>query len=123
MSIREAIPNHTILVYTIPVKNITLSADENLIAQARQAAADQHTTLNAAFRLWLQQFAGREERARKFDEIMERTKYFRVDPQYTREEMNERYGGSRYERLRIRLRGPRCPKTLSSTRSHPPIAR
>ena len=90
MSIREAIPNHTILVYTIPVKNITLSADENLIAQARQAAADQHTTLNAAFRLWLEQFAGREERARKFDEIMERTKYFRVDRKYTREEMNER---------------------------------
>jgi len=77
-------------VYTILVKNITLSADENLIEQARKAAADQHTTLNAAFREWLEQFAGREARARRFDEAMERTKYLRADRKYTREELNER---------------------------------
>ena len=80
----------TILVYTIFVKNITLSADENLIEQARKAAADQNTTLNAAFREWLEQFAGREERARRFDEIMERTKYLKADRKYTRDELNER---------------------------------
>jgi len=77
-------------VYTILVKNITLSADENLIEQAREAARAQHTTLNAAFREWLEQFAGRQERARRFDEIMERTKYMRADRKYTREELNER---------------------------------
>ena len=81
---------HTILVYTVFVKNITLSADENLIEQARKAAADQNTTLNAAFREWLEQFAGREERARRFDEIMERTKYLKADRKYTRDELNER---------------------------------
>ena len=80
----------TIPVYTIFVKNITLSADENLIEQGRKAAADQHTTLNAAFREWLEDFSGRAQRARRFDEVMERTKYFRVDRKYTREEMNER---------------------------------
>jgi len=77
-------------VYTILVKNITLSADEHLIEQAREAARAQHTTLNAAFREWLEQFAGRQERARRFDEIMERTKYMRADRKYTREELNER---------------------------------
>jgi hypothetical protein len=77
-------------VYTTLVKNITLSADENLIEQAREAARAQHTTLNAAFREWLEQFAGRQERARRFDQIMERTKYLRADRKYSREELNER---------------------------------
>jgi hypothetical protein len=72
------------------VKNITLSADENLIEQARKAAAEQHTTLNAAFREWLEQYSGRAERVRRFDEIMERTKYLKADRKYTREELNER---------------------------------
>jgi hypothetical protein len=77
-------------VYTVLVKNITLSADENLIEQARKAAADQHTTLNAAFRRWLEEFAGREQRARKFDDLMEQLDYFTVDRKYTRDEMNNR---------------------------------
>lgn len=77
-------------MYTIVVKNITLSADENLIEQARKAAAEQHTTLNAAFRLWLEDFSGREQRARRFDEAMKRTSYLRADRKYSRDELNER---------------------------------
>jgi RNase P/RNase MRP subunit p30 len=77
-------------VYTILVKNITLTADEQLIEQARKAAADRHTTLNAMFRDWLEDVAGRRERLRRFDEAIERTKDFSVDRKYTREEMNER---------------------------------
>jgi hypothetical protein len=84
------VPVYTVLVYTIFVKNITLSADENLIEQAREVARAQHTTLNAAFREWLEQYSGREERARRFDEIMERTKYLKADRKYTRDELNER---------------------------------
>ena len=79
-------------MYTIFVKNITLSADENLIEQARKAAAERHTTLNAAFREWLEDFSGRADRARRFDEAMQRVKDsgFSVDRKYTRDEMNER---------------------------------
>jgi hypothetical protein len=78
-------------VYTILVKNITLSADENLIAEARRTAAEQHTTLNAAFREWLEQFSGRARKMREFDEFFARTqKYFTVDRKYTRDELNER---------------------------------
>ena len=81
----------TILVYTIFVKNITLSADENLIEQARKAAADQHTTLNAAFREWLEQYSGRARWLQEYDALMERTKkYMKVDRKYTRDELNER---------------------------------
>jgi hypothetical protein len=81
---------YTTFVYTSLVKNITLSADENLIEQARKAAAEQHTTLNAAFREWLVQFSGRERRAREFDALMERLDYVRADRKYTRDELNER---------------------------------
>jgi hypothetical protein len=82
---------HTIIVYTIFVKNITLSADENLIEQARKTAADQNTTLNAAFREWLQQYSGRQRWLREYNELMERTrKYMKVDRKYTRDELNER---------------------------------
>jgi hypothetical protein len=76
-------------VYTILVKNITLSADENLIEQARKAAADQNTTLNAAFREWLEQYSGRARWLQEYDAIMERTKYVKADRKYTREELNE----------------------------------
>lgn len=82
---------HTILVYTSLVKNITLSADENLIEQARKVAAEQNTTLNAAFREWLQQYSGRTRWLQEYDALMERTrKYVKVDRKYTRDEMNER---------------------------------
>jgi hypothetical protein len=77
-------------VYTILVKNITLSADENLIEQARKVAAEQHTTLNAAFREWLEQYSGRHRWLAEYDALMERLKYVKVDRKYTRDEMNER---------------------------------
>lgn len=80
----------TILVYTILVKNITLSADEHLIEQARKAAADQNTTLNAAFREWLRQYSGRARWLQEYDAMMERLKYMKSDRKYTREELNER---------------------------------
>ena len=72
------------------MKNITLSAEESLIEQARKTAADQNTTLNAAFREWLQQYSGRQRWLQEYDALMERTKYFKVDRKYTRDEMNER---------------------------------
>ncbi|HEV2646553.1 MAG TPA: hypothetical protein VGU46_09335 [Acidobacteriaceae bacterium] len=73
------------------MKNITLSADEHLIDEARRAAAEQHTTLNAAFREWLEQFSGRARRMREFDEFFARTTaYVRADRKYTRDELNER---------------------------------
>jgi len=77
-------------VYTELVKNITLSAEESLIEQARIAAKAQHTTLNAAFREWLTQFSARQGHAQEFDSLMDRLKYVKVNRKFTRDEMNER---------------------------------
>ena len=45
------------------VKNITLSADENLIAAPRRRAVAEHTSLNQQFRLWLRKYVRREQQA------------------------------------------------------------
>ena len=73
------------------MRNITLSADEGLIADARRRAAAENTTLNAKFRLWLEEYVGRERQAAKALEIMRELQgKLRVGRKLTREEMNER---------------------------------
>ena len=72
------------------MKNITLSADENLIEQARLTAKARRTTLNAAFREWLGQFTGQSGNAKEFDSLMKRLKHVRARPRFTRHEMNGR---------------------------------
>jgi len=78
------------LVYTVLVKNITLSADPDLIEKARQVAKSEHTTLNAAFREWLESYARRKGDVEAFRAVMERLKHIDAGGPYTRDEMNER---------------------------------
>lgn len=77
-------------VHYFRMKNITLSADENLIEQARLTAKAQRRTLNAAFREWLVQFTGQSGSAQEFDSLMKRLKHVRAGRRFTRAEMNER---------------------------------
>jgi len=42
------------------MKNITFSADENLIVLARALARQRQTTLNEEFRAWLTQYVGQQ---------------------------------------------------------------
>jgi hypothetical protein len=72
------------------MKNITLSADENLIEQARLVAKSQHRTLNAAFREWLQRFTAQAGSAQEFDALMRRLQHVEAGRSFTRDEMNER---------------------------------
>ena len=74
------------------MKNITLSADEHLIEAACQRAAAEHTTLNAQFRLWLEDYVGRRRQA---DAAMATIDSLRASlstggRRFTRDEMNER---------------------------------
>jgi hypothetical protein len=74
------------------MKNITLSADERLIEAARERARAEHTTLNEQFRLWLADYARREQRA---EEAMATIRELRGQVRtggrkFTRDEMNER---------------------------------
>ena len=73
------------------MKNITLSADENLIEEARRRATAQSTTLNSQFRLWLADYVGRDRQAaRAMRTVRELRGKLRVGRKLTREEMNER---------------------------------
>jgi hypothetical protein len=85
------LPVYTIIVYTIyGMKNVTLSADERLIEQARLVARSQHKTLNLAFREWLEQYAAQAGAGAAVDALMRRLKHIRSAGPYTRDEMNER---------------------------------
>ena len=74
------------------MKNITLSADEHLISEARRQAMSENTTLNAKFREWLEEYT---QRRRQVEDAMAtirelRGKYSTEGRSFTREEMNER---------------------------------
>lgn len=72
------------------MKNITLSADADLIQKARAVAKSENTTLNAAFREWLESYSRRKGDVEAFRAVMERLKHIDAGGPYTRDEMNER---------------------------------
>jgi hypothetical protein len=72
------------------MKNITLSADDELIDQARLVARAQKTSLNDAFREWLVQFTQRSGSTQEYDALMKRLRRVRAGRRFTRDEMNER---------------------------------
>ena len=71
-------------------KNITLSADENMISFARSKADQEKTSLNKLFREWLSRYTGRENIAERYDSIMEDFSSVTSGNTFTRDEMNER---------------------------------
>jgi hypothetical protein len=72
------------------MRNVTLSADENLIEEAREVARKHNTTLNQAFRDWLESYAHSRSAVADFDALMERLSYASPGKRFTRDEMNER---------------------------------
>jgi len=72
------------------MKNVTLSAEEHLIEQARLVARSQHKTLNAAFREWLEQYASGAGSAKEVDALMKRLRHVKAGRTFTRDEMNAR---------------------------------
>jgi hypothetical protein len=72
------------------MKNVTFRADGGLLKQARAVARSQHSTLNAAFREWLGEYASGYGSAREVDALMKRLRHVQVGRALTREEMNTR---------------------------------
>lgn len=72
------------------MKNITFSADPDLIERARRRAREQKKTLNVAFREWLERYSGGKPGAGEFDRIMKSLRHVNSGRKFTREEMNER---------------------------------
>jgi hypothetical protein len=74
----------------VPTKNITLSAEESAIEQARAYMRSQNRTLNDAFREWVEDLSA-EYRVKAFHAFLEKTRGRVVsDGPYTRDELNER---------------------------------
>ncbi len=72
------------------MKKVTLSAEGDLIEQARAVARTRHKTLNAVFREWLQWYAAQSGSAQEVDSLMKRLRHVRAGRHFTRPEMNER---------------------------------
>jgi hypothetical protein len=72
------------------MKNITLSADADLIEQARLVARSQHDTLNGAFRKWLVEYTAQRGSGREIDSLMKRLRHVQAGRHFSRDEMNER---------------------------------
>ena len=72
------------------LKNITLSADEELIQRARLRALEQNTSLNVAFRQWLRRYAGLESSGTDYRSLMNLMKTVDAGRKFSREEMNSR---------------------------------
>jgi hypothetical protein len=77
-------------VYTEIVRNITLSAEEDLIERARLRAGREKRTLNSAFREWLSRYAGDAAGSEEYEQLMTRLRHVRSSRRYSRDEMNER---------------------------------
>ena len=71
-------------------KNITLSADEFLIKQARMKAQQENTSLNKLFREWVTKYVNRGKSDLEFDNLMQSLEEVRPGRTFNREEINER---------------------------------
>jgi hypothetical protein len=72
------------------LKNVTLSAEKELIEQARRRAEAKNSTLNAEFRRWLEQFVQSPQSSTEFENMMGQLSYANPGRSFTRDEMNER---------------------------------
>ena len=84
----DTTPVHTYLVRIM--KNITFSADEDLVERARDIARRRKSTLNQLFREWLADLAGQQERENRLRDLDLRLDYAQSGGKFTREEMNAR---------------------------------
>ncbi|MGA8101926.1 MAG: hypothetical protein WB869_07230 [Candidatus Acidiferrales bacterium] len=99
--IQGACELHESRAHCFRMKNITPSADEQLIEQARLLAKSQHKTLNAMFREGLEKFTAQSGGAQEFDALMKRLRHAQAGRCFSRDEMNERWVLSRYKHLDI----------------------
>lgn len=82
-------PSNCAILYASPVKNVTLTADEELIERARHVARSQHKTLNVAFREWLREYVAQDSATADYDALMAKLSYTRSTGPYTQQEINE----------------------------------
>ena len=72
------------------MKNITFTADESLIAKAREKARKENTSLNNRFREWLERYASKNEGEEEIQAILSKFDYAKAGKSFSRDELNER---------------------------------
>ena len=72
------------------IKNITLSAEEELIRKAREKALREKSSLNARFRQWLQRYVGSKDSRSDYENLMKELRHSQPMRKFTRDELNER---------------------------------
>jgi hypothetical protein len=70
------------------MKNVTLSVEESVLAQARRRAAAENTTLDELFRTWLERYIAQSLAVQQYEALMNRLDYAEAGRSFTREEMN-----------------------------------
>ena len=81
------------MVYTIFMRNVTLSAADQLIDQARDKARAKGVTLNDEFRQWLASYVQApdgQSAVNRFRSVMQALPQADAGRSFTRDEMNER---------------------------------
>lgn len=72
------------------MKNITLSADEQLIELARRKAISHHRSLNDEFRAWLRSFVADAAAEGEYETIIKKLSHVEAGGRFSRDEANER---------------------------------
>ena len=71
-------------------KNITLSADPELIQKAREKARRNKTSLNQQFREWLAKYVRSDQVGSDYSQLMNELSYAHPGQKFNRDELNER---------------------------------
>lgn len=71
-------------------KNITFSANKDLIEKGRRLAEVRQTTLNNEFELWLESYVRAPEKLTQLAELIKKMDYVSAGNQWNRDELNGR---------------------------------
>lgn len=71
-------------------RNITLSADEELLRKAREKASREATTLNAVFRRWLDRYVRSDTAADGYERLMSELGHVEAGARFDRDQLNAR---------------------------------
>jgi hypothetical protein len=72
------------------MKNVTLSANEDVLRKAKNKAQNNNTTLNSLFRKWLDDYTRDRNLALELERFLIKTEYAEAGRGFTRDEFNER---------------------------------
>ena len=71
-------------------RDVVISVEEELLAEAKSRAASDHQTIDQIMCRLLAEYVERKDRVERHRELMQRLSYVSAGRKFTREEMNER---------------------------------